>query len=148
MSQVLASVCSVARRKSMDRGWDSSPRHLGVAAAGAAVSLVCCVTAKIPARWRRSSSFATPEPEPQAVPLPSKPSPKPHLETESYVCRVGALGAGNDAAPPESGHTLTSAVARCTALGAVGFTFCGRCDDAKPLPVCYFKTTSEGDCPS
>ena len=65
--------------------------------------------------------------------------------------RVGALGRGNDAVPPEVGHTMASAVARCAVVGAVGFTFhqpqrLVHHQLDVPLPLCFFKTTTNGTC--
>jgi hypothetical protein len=64
--------------------------------------------------------------------------------------KVGALGRGNDAIPPEVGHTMASAVARCEEVGAVGFTFHRRLVHGPgadvPLPLCFFKTTANGTC--
>ena len=126
----------------------SSPSAFTVAgAAGAAVSLVCCASG-LTVQW-------TPEREPQTAPLlvSELMIPEPGAAAESYTRRVGALGSGNDATPPEPGHTLASAVARCAAIGAVGFTFCGRLtthetDTTTTLPLCYFKTTAAGSCSS
>ena len=131
----------------------STPSAFTVAgAAGAAVSLVCCASG-LTVQWTRGP--ATPEREPQAAPLLASELivPKPGVAAESYTRRVGALGSGNDATPPEPGHTLASAVARCAAIGAVGFTFCGRLtahetDTTATLPLCYFKTAEAGSCSS
>jgi hypothetical protein len=115
-----------------------------VGAAGVAVSLVCCGIREWCSSAVGSATTVAPEPEPQTT----APLLGHKLATEpGYTSRVGALGTGNDAAAPEPGHTLATAAARCAAIGAVGFTFCGRCDEADTmatLPLCYFKTATDG----
>ncbi len=127
---------------------EGADRTVVTGAAGAAISLVCCGVSGVPALWARRSTVMT-EPEPQSIAplLESEPATEPGLKLEQCTCRSGALGNGNDAAAPESGHTLATAVARCAAIGAVGFTFCCRFDKADTLgalPLCYFKTTTDG----
>ena len=96
--------------------------------------------------WARTvAPKREPEPQTNAPPLGHELATQP-----TCTRRIGALGTGNDAAAPELGHTLATAVARCAAVGAVGFTFCARSDEADrmaTLPLCYFKTSTDGVLP-